>query len=206
MSAMGFSSSNRSTNLAFVVAAALAVATAATCGDAGSAAGDAERDASPDARVTTGDAVTTAPATAGSAAHGSDLIRDVRVNASATTVRISFTSVPATVATVVIGTAQPVSMAVPAILAEDGGVPNVYIMDPEAQVAGYLVRSTNAQYVLDTAEQEPAEDSTNGSPALRPGTMYHFIISAPPRGAPPVDDDDEGPIGGQYIGTFTTPR
>jgi hypothetical protein len=201
---MRSSSSSRSTPLAFV--AALAVATAATCGDADSAAGDVARETSPDTRGTAGDAIATAPATDGGTAHGSDLIRDVRVRAAATTVQISFTSVPATVATIIIGTVPPVSMAVPAILAEDGGVPNVYIMDPEAQVAGYLVRSTNAHYVLDTAVQEPAEDSTNGSPALRPGTTYHFIISAPPRGAGPIDDDDEGPIGGQYVGTFTTPR
>jgi hypothetical protein len=204
MSASGIPASSRSTPLAFVVAAALAVATAATCGDPGSAAGDVARETPPDARDTAGPTIAAAPATAGGTAHGSDLIRDVRVNAGATTVQISFTSVPATVATIIIGTAPPVSMAVPAILAEDGGVPNVFIMDPEAQVAGYLIRSTDAHYVLDTAVQEPAEDSTDGSLALRPGTTYHFIISAPPRGSPPVDDDDEGPIGGQYVGSFTT--
>jgi hypothetical protein len=202
MTPSGTSSSSRRTPLAFVFAAALAVATAATCGDADSAAGDVARAPSPDA--TAGQSIAAARAPAGETGRESDLIRDVRVNAAATTVQISFTSVPATVATVIIGTAQPVSMAVPAILAEEGGVPNVYIMDPEAQVAGYLIRSTNAHYVLDTAVQEPAEDSTNGSPALRPGTTYYFVISAPPRSAPPVDDDDEGPIGGQYVGSFTT--
>jgi len=139
-------------------------------------------------------------------AHGREgLIRNVRVTPAATTVRITFTGIPTAFATVVIGPTPPALVAVPAMLVEEGVPASVYIMDPERQVAGYLLRSRADAYALDTADQQPEEGSTNGPSTLRPGTLYHFIIGVPARAALAGEDEDDLPPGEQYVGTFTTP-
>jgi hypothetical protein len=132
------------------------------------------------------------------------MIRDVRINPGTTTVEIAFTSVPGAFASVTIGPTPPQTMSLHPALARESGPSSVLLLDPENQVAGYLVRSRTESYVLNTARDQPEEGSTNGPHALRPGTTYHFIISAPARAARPGEDEDDVPPGAQLAGTFTT--